>query len=141
MLKSSRKHSANSAGCNFATQFTLTSHQGKLHLSNCNITEKIELREKRRNINLPLLLFSESNNRKSQLKGLEAPSCYSSLETSHIRRRNTLSRGGGPLCVPTLGDMGLFPWASPCRGLPHCPGFGCPRHLLCSAVGCPGQMA
>ena len=108
MLRSSRKHSANSAGCNFATQFTLTSHQGKLHLSNCDITEKIELREKRRNINLPLLLFSESNNRKSQLKGLEAPSRYSSLETSRIRRRNTLNSGGGPLCAH-LGGHGPVP--------------------------------
>lgn len=141
MLESSRKHSANLAGCNFATQFTLTSHQGKLHLSDCNITEKIELRKKRRNINLPLLFFSESNNRKSQLKGLEALSCYSSLETSHIRHGNTLNRGGGLLCAhargygPVLMGRSLqggtsLPWlwlpsafALLCHGMPRAGGL------------------
>lgn len=118
MLESSRKHSANSAGCNFAMWFTLTSHQGKLHFSNRNIAEKSELREKkkRRNINLPLLLFSESNSRKSQLQGLEAPSCYSSLETSRIRYRNSLNGGGGLLRAHP-GGHGLFPQACPCREL------------------------
>lgn len=88
-----RKRSRNSAGCNSATRPALTSHQGKLHLSNCNITGKIELGKKGRNINLPLLLFSESSDGKSRLKGLEAQSCYFCLETSHKKGTNTLTMG------------------------------------------------
>lgn len=127
-------------GCNFAMQFTLTSHQGRLHLSNCNITEKTELKKRRWNINLPPLLLSESNARKSQLEGLEDPSCYSSLETNHLRHRNIPNHGPGLLHVHAR-VMGLFPRAGPCGGPPHCPSFSCPQHLFCSAVGCPGQRA
>lgn len=88
-----RKRSTNSASCNSATQPALTSHQGKLHLSNCNITGKTELGKKGRNINLPLLLFSESSNGKSRLKGLQAQSCYFCLESSHKKRNKHPGHG------------------------------------------------
>lgn len=86
------------------------------------------------------MLFSESNNRKSQLKGLEALSCYSSLETSHVIHRKTLSCVWGLLRAhqgdvgPFLGHVSPFPWAGPRRGLPPHPSFGHPWHLLCSGM-------